>query len=124
MEKKTEIGTANIPDGLKRRSIICLYRDGIWRTGDNLIEGWVVMVDTGRKLAVCVQDFHGQYRFMDGYWWHQCDEDVLGDWLIVNRLFSVYFGNEDPMLNDNDVIGRILLSNYAYIDNNRNIKSI
>lgn len=115
-------GTADIPNNLKRRSILCLYRDGTWRTGENVREGWVVMVDVLRKLAVCVQEFQGKWRYYDGFYWHQCDEDTTGDWLIVNYIFSVYFGNKDAMTDDDEVIGRILLSNYAYIDKKGNIE--
>lgn len=116
------VGTVNIPDALKRKSILCLYRDGTWTTGENVKEGWVVMVDVPRYLAVCVQDFHGKYRYADGYWWHQCDETREGDWLLVNYIFSVYFSEKDARTDDDEVIGRILLTNYAYIDQNGNIE--
>jgi hypothetical protein len=116
------VGTVNIPDALKNKSILCLYRDGTWTTGENVKEGWVVMVDVPRYLAVCVQDFHGKYRFMDGFWWHQCDEARQGDWLLVNYIFSVYFSEKDPLTDDDEVIGRILLTNYAYIDLKGNIE--
>lgn len=115
------LGTTNIPDTLKRKSILCLYRDGTWTTGENVKEGWLVMVDVPRHLAVCVQDFHGKYIYTDGYWWHQCDESREGDWLLVSYIFSVYFSNKDAMTDDNEIIGRILLSNYTYIDKNSNI---
>lgn len=117
-----EVGTINIPDSLKRKSILCLYRDGNWTTGENIKEGWVVMIDVPRYLAVCVQDFHGKYRFMDGFWWHLCDDAKEGDWLIVNYIFSVYFGNKTAITEDEEVIGRILLTNYAYITANNEIK--
>jgi hypothetical protein len=116
------IGTSDIPDNLKRKSIICLYRDGTWTTGENVKDGWVVMVDVPRTLAVCVQNYHGKFRYYDGYYWHQCDQDIKGDWLIVNYIFSVYFGNDDPMTEDDEVIGRILLTNYAYIDKQGNVE--
>ncbi len=32
-------GTDNIPETLKRKSILCLYRDGTWTTGENVKEG-------------------------------------------------------------------------------------
>lgn len=123
VEIASEIGTDNIAERLKRKSILLLYRDGTWATGENVKDGWVVMVDVPRRLAVCVQDFQGKFRFMDGYYWHQCDEAMAGDWLIVNYIFSVFFGNEDPMASDTEVIGRILLTNYAYIDRNGNIET-
>ncbi len=69
-----------------------------------------------------MQDFHGKWRYMDGFYWHKCDEDIQGDWLIVNYIFSVYFGNKDAMTDDDEVIGRILLTNYAYIDKQGNIE--
>lgn len=115
-------GTANIPDALKVKSILCLYLDGTWTTGENVKDGWLVMVDVPRYIAVCVQDFHGKYRLKDGFWWHQCDEAREGDWLIVNYIFSVYFSNKDAMTDDDEVIGRILLTNYAYIDKAGNIE--
>lgn len=115
-------GTVNIPDALKVKSILCLYRDGTWTTGENVKEGWVVMVDVPRYLAVCVQDFHGKYRFKDGFYWHQCDDAREGDWLLVNYIFSVYFGNKTALTDDDEVIGRILLTNYVYIDKNGNIE--
>lgn len=117
-----EVGTVNIPDVLKVKSILCLYRDGTWRTGENVKEGWVVMVDVLRYLAVCVQDFHGKYRLKDGFYWHQCDDAGEGDWLLVNYIFSVYFGNNTALTDDDEVIGRILLTNYAYISKNGNIE--
>ena len=116
------IGTVDIPENLKRKSILCLYRDGTWTTGENVKDGWVVMVDVPRYLAVCVQDFHGKYRFMDGFWWHQCDEARQGDWLLVNYIFSVYFSEKDALTDNDEVIGRILLSNYAYIDKQGNVE--
>ena len=116
------VGTVNIPDSLKRKSILCLYRDGTWTTGENVKEGWIVMVDAPRYLAVCVQHFHGKYRFMDGFWWHQCEEARQGDWLLVNYIFSVYFSEKDALTDDDEVIGRILLTNYAYIDLKGNIE--
>lgn len=117
----TPVGAANISDALRVKSVLCLYRDGSWTTGENVKEGWVVMVDVPRRLSVCVQDFHGKYRFREGFYWHQCDDAMDGDWLIVNYIFSVFFGNKDAMTDDNEVIGRILLSNYAYIDKTGNI---
>jgi hypothetical protein len=116
------IGTADIPENLKRKSILCLYRDGTWTTGENVKEGWVVMVDVPRYLAVCVQDFHGKYQHTDGFWWHQCDEARQGDWLLVNYIFSIYFSEKDARTDDDDVIGRILLTNYAYIDEKGNVE--
>jgi hypothetical protein len=121
-QRMLAIGTAKIPESLKRKSILCLYRDGTWTTGENVKEGWIVMVDVPRVLAVCVQEFHGKFRFTDGYYWHQCDEAASGDWLLVNYIFSVYFGNKTALTDDDEVIGRIYLTNYAYIDNNGNIE--
>lgn len=118
-----EIGTADITETLKTKNILCLYKDGTWTTGQNIRQGWVVMVDVTRKLAVCVQDFHGRFVFREGFYWHQCDEDTKGDWLIVNYIFSVYFGNSSAMIGDDEVIGRILLTNYSYIDKNNNIET-
>ena len=80
------------------------------------------MVDVLRYLAVCVQDFHGKYRLKDGFYWHQCDDAGEGDWLLVNYIFSVYFGNNTALTDDDEVIGRILLTNYAYISKNGNIE--
>ena len=115
-------GTGDLPQNLKRKSILCLYRDGTWTTGENVKEGWVVMVDVPRYLAVCVQDFHGKYRYSDGFYWHQCYEAREGDWLLVNYIFSVYFGNKTALTDDDEVIGRILLSNYCYIDKEGNME--
>lgn len=123
METQLEIGTVHVPETIKRKSILCLYRDGSWSTGENIREGWVVMVDVLRRLAVCVQIFHGKFRHYDGFYWHQCDEDTQGDWLLVNYIFSVYFGNKTALTEDDEVIGRICLSNYAYIDKNGNIET-
>ena len=115
-------GTVDVPENLKRKSILCLYRDGSWTTGQNIKEGWVVMVDVPRRLAVCVQEFHGKWRYMDGFYWHQCDGAIEGDWLLVNYIFSVYFGNKTALTDDDEVIGRILLTNYCYIDKDGNIE--
>ena len=115
-------GTVDIPDSLKVKSILCLYRDGTWTTGENVKEGWIVMVDVPRYLSVCVQDFHGKYILKDGFYWHQCDDAREGDWLLVNYIFSVYFGNKTALTDDDEVIGRILLTNYAYTDSNGNIE--
>jgi len=115
-------GTVDVPENLKRKSILCLYRDGSWTTGENIKEGWVVMVDVPRRLAVCVQEFHGKWRYMDGFYWHQCDGAIEGDWLLVNYIFSVYFGNKTALTDDDEVIGRILLTNYCYIDKDGNIE--
>lgn len=117
-----QVGTVDIPDALKVKTILCLYKDGTWTTGLNIKEGWVVMVNVPSRLSVCVQEYHGKYCFRDGFYWHLCDDSASGDWLVVNNLFSVYFGNETALTDDDEVIGRILLENYAYIDNFKNVE--
>lgn len=119
----SKIGTTDIDKKLQRKTVLFLYPNGDWKNGTDVTSGWIVMVDIPRRI--CASDhLMRKDRIMCGFLWDECKGLIEGDWLTVDKDFTVTFGVNYTGATFENIIGTILLTNHVYINNIHELKSV
>lgn len=107
---KLAIGTLNISDRLKRRTVYFLYEDGTWRTGVDFKKDWIVCVDILRRIYTNKNVESDCFRKLYGFNWNECKGNIenIEKQIIVHEDLSVTIDDLHYVANTDFLSGKLI----------------